>query len=123
MYPHHFQITKIDATAVFFIEFLGLQFHRDPIFDSLYITNTCHFRLYFFARRDFTVQLFHPLFDLAALYIVTTLHMAHPAPPAAPPALPLPPQVIPSLSSESDPSEDTSLFLLVLCSWRRLRSG
>ena len=56
-----------------FIEFPDLQFHHDPMFDSLYITGTCHFRLYFFACRDFAVSLFHLLFDPAAPYIAIPL--------------------------------------------------
>ena len=69
MYPCHSQITKIDATTMLFIKFPDLQLHYDPMFDSLYITGTCHFRLYFFACRDFAIPLFRPLFDLVASYI------------------------------------------------------
>ena len=82
------------------------------MFGSLYITGTCCFCFYFFSLRDFAVPLFHPQFDPAAPYIAIALHVAHPAPPvplaAAPPASPLtsPPQVIPALPFESDPSEE-----------------
>ena len=55
MFPRHSQIMKMDVTVVLFIEFLDLQFHYDPMFDSLYITSACHFHLYFFACRDFVV--------------------------------------------------------------------
>ena len=109
MYSRHSQITKMDATTILFIEFPDLQFHHDPMFNSLYITSTCHFCLYFFAHRNFVVPLFHPLFDPTTPYIAIPLHMAHLAPPTAPPAAPAsPPQVVPSLSFESDPPEDTS---------------
>ena len=60
MYPRHSQTVMMDMTAVLFIEFSDLQFHFDPMFDSLYITGACCFRLYFFGRRDFAVPLFHP---------------------------------------------------------------
>ena len=73
---------KMDVTVVLFIEILDLQLHYDPMFDSLYIIITSHFRLYFFTRRDFVVPFFHPLFDSAAPYIASSLHMAHLAPPA-----------------------------------------
>ena len=102
----------MDAIAVLFIEFLDLQVHYDPVFGSLYITDTCHFHFYFFTLRDFAVPLFHLQFDPTAPYIAIALHMAHFAPPApptaAPPASPLasPPQVVLALPSESDPSEE-----------------
>ena len=98
----------MDATTIFFIEFLDLQLHNDPMFDSLYIIGACHFRLYFFSCRDFVVPPFHLLFDSAAPYIAISLQMAHLAPPVAPSAPASPPQVVPSLSSESDPSEDAA---------------
>ena len=87
-----------------FIEFPDLQFHYDPMFNSLYITGACHFHLYFFACRDFAILLlFHPLFDPAAPYITISLQVAHPAPlAAAPPAPASPPQVVPSLSLDND---------------------
>ena len=107
-HPRHSQITKMDATTVLFMELPDLQLHYHPMFDSLYIIGTCHFRLYFFACRDFVVPLFHPLFDPVALYIAIFLQMAHPAPSAAPPAPSSPPPVVPSLSSESDPLEDAA---------------
>ena len=88
VYPHHSQTATMDAMAVLFITFPDLQFHYDPMFDSLYITGTCHFRLYFFARRDFAVPLFHPLFDLTAPYIAISLQVAYPAPPAVSPIAP-----------------------------------
>ena len=79
MYPRYSQTMKMDVTTILFIEFPDLQLHYDPMFDSLYITGTCHFRLYFFFRRDSVVPFFHPLFDLATPYIAITLHVAHPA--------------------------------------------
>ena len=101
------------ATGVLFIEFSKLHIHLDPFIDFVYISGSCHFRLYFFFRRHFVVPLTHPLFDPAAPYIVIPLYVAHPFPPslaapAAPPASP--PQQVPSisLSEEEDPSEDTS---------------
>ena len=103
MYLHHSQIVKMDVTVVLFVEFPNLQFHYDPIFDSLYITGACHFCLYFFAHKDFVILLVHPLFDLAAPYIAISLQVAHPVPPAL--ASPL--QVVPSFSldDDEDPSE------------------
>ena len=107
MYPHHSQTTTIDATVMLFIEFPDLQYHYDTMFDSLYITDACHFRLYFFGRRDFIVSLFHPLFDLATTYIANSLQVAHTAPSVAPRVLASPRQVVPSLSldNDEDPSE------------------
>ena len=69
MYPCHSQTVMMDVMVVLFIEFPDLQFHYDLMFDSLYITSSCHFHLYFFAYRGFAVPHFHPLFDLAAPYI------------------------------------------------------
>ena len=89
------------TTAVLFIEFPDLQLHYDPMFDSLYITVTCRFRLYFFFHRDFAVPLFHSLFDPTTPYIAIALQVAHPgSPPVAPVATPLtsPPQMVLSLS-------------------------
>ena len=82
------------------------------MFDSLYIIGAYHFRLYFFARRDFAVTLFHPLFDPTAPYIAISLQVAHPGPPAAQPAPTSPPQVVPSLSLNDDeePSEASTSF-------------
>ena len=60
MYLRHSQITKMHAKAILFIEFPDLQLHHDPMFDSLYITGTCHFRLYFFARRKLWCPSFSP---------------------------------------------------------------
>ena len=73
MYPRHFQTVMMDATALFFMEFSDLQFHFDPMFDSLYISGACHFHLYFFGGRDFVVPLFHPLFNSATPYIAISL--------------------------------------------------
>ena len=97
----------MDVTAVLFIEFLDLQFHYDPMFNFLYIIGACHFCLHFFADIDFSVPLFHLLFDLAAPYLAISFQVAHPAPPAAPPSSASPPQVVPSLSldDDEDPSE------------------
>ena len=106
------------TTGALFIEFPELHIHLDPFIDSVYISGSCHFRLYFFFRRDFVVPLMHPLFDPIALYIVIIpLYMAHPFPPPpavaalatpSPPASP--PQQVPSisLSEEEDPSKATS---------------
>ena len=78
--------------------------------DSVYITGTCRFRLYFFFLRDFAVPLFHPLFDPATPFIAIPLHMAQPAPSPTviPPASP--PQIVPSLSldDDDDPSETST---------------
>ena len=113
MYLRHSQTATMDATAVFFIECADLQFHYNSMFDSLYITGTCHFYLCFFAHRDFVVPIFHPLFDPTVPYIAITLQVAHLAPPTAPaPAAPAsPPQVVPSLSldDDEDPSEASAL--------------
>ena len=111
MYLHHSQTMDMAATTILFIKFLELQFNLDLVIDSVYITDTYHFRLYFFFRRDFVVPLSHPLFDPAAPFIAIPLHMAHPValaatPPQAAPASP--PQVVPSLSFESDPSEEVA---------------
>ena len=74
------------VTAIIFTKLLEVQFHYDPMIDSLYITVTCHFRLYFFFCRDFAVPLFSPLFDPTAPFLAIPLYMAHlVAPPAAPP--------------------------------------
>ena len=97
------------VTTILFIEFPELQIHLNPMIDSMYITRNCHFRLYFFFRRDFVVPLSHPLFDPAAPFLAILLYMAHPTPPlaalaASPPTSP--PQVVPSLSpGDDDPSE------------------
>ena len=80
MYLRHSQTTVMDATVMLFIEFPDLQLHYDPMFNSLYITDACHFHLYFFARRNFVVPLFHLLFDPAAPYTTISLQIAHPAP-------------------------------------------
>ena len=81
------------ATAIHFAELLKLQFHYDSMIDSLYITATCRFRLYFFFRCDVAVPLFSPLFDLITPFLATPMYMAHPA---APPVSP--PQLVPFLS-------------------------
>ena len=115
------------ATGILFIEFPELHIHLDPFIDSVYISGSCCFRLYFFFRRDFAVLLMHPLFDPAAPYIVIPLYMAYPflSPPAAPtPALVVPvaaaltapppaspPQQVPSISlseEKEDPLEATN---------------
>ena len=108
------------ATGVLFIEFPDLHIHLDPFIDSIYISGSCRFRLYFFFRCDSAVPLTRPLFDPSAPYVVIPLYMAHPftpppaaaaaaaVPAAAPPASP--PHQVPSisLSEEEDPSEATS---------------
>ena len=99
----------MDTTATLFFEIPEMQLHYDPMYDSLYIVGSCHFRLYLFSNRNFAAPLFHPAFDPIALYFVIPLHVAHPAPspiPAAPPPA-SPPQVVPDipLSPMSDPSE------------------
>ena len=77
IYLHYSQTAMMDATTMLFIEFPDLQFHYDPMFDSLYITGTYHFYLYFFACRDFVILLFHPLFDPIAPYIAISLQVTH----------------------------------------------
>ena len=77
------------VTIILFAELPELQFHYDPVIDSLYITATCRFRLYFFFSHDFAIPLFSPLFDPATPFLAIPLHMAHPAaPPIPPPASP-----------------------------------
>ena len=109
MYPCRSQALDQAAMAILFIEFLDLQFHIDPMIDSVYITGTCYFRLYFFFHRDFVIPFSHPLFDPAAPFIAIPLYMAHPVPPLAAPVVTPPissPQVVPSLSpDDDDPSE------------------
>ena len=100
MYPHHSQTIDMAATTILFTELPELQFHYDPVIDSLYITATCHFRVYFFFRCDFAVPLFSPLFDPAAPFLAIPLYMAHPVgPPTSPP------QLVQSLSYDSDRSK------------------
>ena len=48
MYLCHSQTMDMAAMTFFFIEFPELQFHLDPMIDSMYITGTCCFHLYFF---------------------------------------------------------------------------
>ena len=98
--------------ATLFLEIPDIHLHYDPLYDSLYIVGSCHFRLYLFSNRDFAAPLFHPTFGPAAPYFAILLHVAHPAPPPAPvaPAAPLPAsplQAVPDfpLSPESNPSE------------------
>ena len=103
------------ATGILFIEFPELHIHLDLFLDSVYISGSCHFRLYFFFHRDFAVPFMHPLFNPAAPYITIPLYMAHPFPPplvaAAPATLAIraasappvaspasPPQQVPSIS-------------------------
>ena len=74
MYPCHSQTMDWAVIAILFIKFPNLQFHIDPVIDSVYITGTCHFRLYFFFCKDFGVPLSHPLFDPAAPFIVIQQH-------------------------------------------------
>ena len=93
----------IVTTVVLFAELPELQLHLDPMLDSIYITAACRVSLYIFFRRDSTVLLFSPLFDLAAVFLAIPLYMAHPT--AAPAS---PPQVVPFFSSESDPSEEAA---------------
>ena len=90
MSPHYSQTMDMAATAILFAELPELQFHYDPVIDSLYVTTTYHFHLYFFFCCDFAVPLFSPLFDPAAPFLVIPLYMAHPAatPPVSPPASP-----------------------------------
>ena len=102
----------MDTTATLFFEIPEMQLHYDPMYDSLYIVGSCHFRLYLFSNRNFAAPLFYPAFDLAAPYFAIPLHVAHPAPPPAPaaPTAPppaSPPQVVPDilLSPMSNPSE------------------
>ena len=90
------------ATAILFIKFPELQFHLDSMIDSVCITGTCCFILYFFFHRDFAIPLFHPLFDPTTPFITIPVYMAHPAAPVPPPASP--PQVVFSLSPD-DSSE------------------
>ena len=111
------------TTGILFIEFPELHIHLDSFIYLVYISGSCHFRLYFFFCRDFAVPLMHPLFDPAAPYIAIPLYMAHPfpSPPAAAAAAPVvpvaavppasPPQQVLSFSlseEEEDPSEATS---------------
>ena len=109
----HSQTMEQAATDILFIEFPDLQFYIDLVIDSVYITGTYRFCLYFFFHRDFTVLLSHPLFDPTAPFIAIPLYMALPAPPPAPPmATPptSPPQVVPSLTLDNeDPSEASKL--------------
>ena len=65
-FPRHSQIMVNTAIGVLFIEFPELHIHLDPFIDSVYISGSCRFRLYFFFCRDFAVPLMHPLFDLVA---------------------------------------------------------
>ena len=106
----------MDMTTVLFIELPDIQLHYNPMFDSLYIVGSCHFRLYLFSHWNFSIPLFHPVFDPSVPYFAMPLHMAHPAP--QPPAAPIasvatppasPPQVVLDilLSLESNPSEAT----------------
>ena len=94
-------------TVVLFADLPELQLHFDLMLDSIYITATYRVRLYIFFLRDFAVPLFSPLFDPVAPFLAVPLHMAHPAIPSIPPVPPptSPPQVVPSLSSDGDPSE------------------
>ena len=98
--PRHSQTMDMVATAILFAELPKLQFHFNLVIDSLYIIATCCFHLYFFFHRDFVVALFSPLFDPTAPFLAIPLYMAHPA--APPISLP---QLVPSLSPHSDPSQ------------------
>ena len=105
VYLRHSQTMDQVVTSVLFIEFPDLQFYIEPVIDSVYITGTCHFRLYFFFLRSFAIPLFHLLFVPAAPFVAIPLHMAQLAPPLAPPAgapPASPPQVVPSLSLDDD---------------------
>ena len=104
-------------TGVLFIEFPEQHIHLDPFIDSVYISGSCHFRLYFFFHHNFAVPLIHPLFNPAAPHIAIPLYMAHPFPPPSPalaPAPTAPPASQPqqvlsiSLSEEEDSSKDTN---------------
>ena len=88
IFPHHIQTLVMEATTVLFIEVPKMQFHYDPMFDSLYIVGFCRFRLYLFSHRDFGIPLFHPAFDPSVPYFAMPLYVAHPAPPP-PPAAPV----------------------------------
>ena len=89
MYLHYSQTMDMVATTILFIEFPELQFHLDPVIDSVYITGTYCFCLFFFFRRDFIVPLSHPLFNPIAPFIAIPVYIAHPAaPPVPPPASP-----------------------------------
>ena len=105
--PRNFQIlilfcvcSRHSQTMNMAVIVIELQWHYDHVMDSLYMTGTCRFRLYFFFRRDFAVPLFHHLFDPTTTFLAIPLYMAHPVPPPA--SLP---QIVPSLSSNGDPSE------------------
>ena len=82
MFPCHSQTLVMDATV--FLEIPDMQLHYDPMFDSLYIVGSYHFRLYLFSHRDFAIPPYHTAFDPAVPYFAMPLHVAHPAPPAAP---------------------------------------
>ena len=94
MYLCHSWAMDMAVMAILFIELLELQFHLDPMIESVYIIGTCHFCLHFFFRRDFAVPLSHPLFDPAVPFIAIPLHLAHPAALTIPPP-PSPPQIVP----------------------------
>ena len=105
----------MDATAVVFIEFPRLQLHYNPTYDSLYIVGSCRFRVYFFSSSDFTVPLFHPMFDPTVPYFAFPVSVAPPAPPPPAPAAqadPIPASplhMVPGdpMDAEDDPSEAT----------------
>ena len=65
------------VTTFLFIEFPDLEFHIDPVIDSVYIICTYRFRLYFFFRKDFGVPLSHPLFDLVAPFTAIPHYTGH----------------------------------------------
>ena len=105
----------METTATLFVEIPDLELHYDPMYDSLYIVGSCHFRLYLFSNRDFVAPLFHPTFDLAAPYFAIPLRVVNPVPPPAPagPAALLPVSPLQavsdfSLDPERDPSEASS---------------
>ena len=101
---HYTQTMDMVAIVIIIAELLELQLHFDPVIDSLYITTTCRVCLYIFFHRDFVVSLFSLLFNPAAPFLVIPLHMTHSAAPLIPPPT-SPSQVVPSLSSDGDPSE------------------
>ena len=96
IFPRHSQTPVMDVMAVLCLEFPDMQLHYDPMFDSLYIVGSCHFRLYLFSHRDFTIPLFHLAFDPSVPYFAIPLHVAHPARPPPPAALAAPAAIPPT---------------------------
>ena len=112
--PHHSQTMEMAAAIIGFAELPEWHLYYDLVLDSLYITDTYHFQLYIFFRRNFVVPLFSPLFDPIAPFLVMPIYMAYPAAPlAAPPTSPptSSPQVVPILPSESNPYKELASSL------------